>query len=198
MIVLSHVRLCNLIDCCLPGSSVHGISRARILEWVATSFSSESSWPRDWTCVSHISCTGTVTMDSDINLGVLTCLSWQGTCPHTCQSLCQCACIHLFLFFDTSIMHCISTLLYQFSSVTQLCLTLCHPMNRSTPGLPVHHQLPEFTQTHVHWVSDAIQPSYPLSSPSPPDPNPSQHQGLFQCVNSLHQVAKVLEFQSQH
>jgi len=109
VIVLSHVRLCNLIDCCLPGSSVRGISRARILEWVATSFSSESSWPRDWTCVSHIFCTGTVTMDSDINLGLLTCLRRQGTCPHTCQSLCQCACIHLFLFSDTSIMHCIST-----------------------------------------------------------------------------------------
>ena len=68
----------------------------------------------------------------------------------------------------------------QFSSVTQSCPTLCDPMNRSTPGLPVHHQLPEFTQTHVHRVGDAIQPSHPLSSPSPPAPNPSQHQGLFQ------------------
>ena len=68
----------------------------------------------------------------------------------------------------------------QFSSVTQSCPTLCNPMNRSTPGLPVHHQLPEFTQTHVHRVSDAIQPSHPLSSPSPPAPNPSQHQSLFQ------------------
>ena len=68
----------------------------------------------------------------------------------------------------------------QFSSVTQSCLTLCDPMNRSTPGLPVHHQLPEFTQTHVHRVGDAIQPSHPLSSPSPPALNPSQHHGLFQ------------------
>ena len=68
----------------------------------------------------------------------------------------------------------------QFSSVAQLCPTLFDPMNRSTPGLAVHHQLPEFTQTHVHQVSDAIQPSHPLSSPSPPAPNPSQHQGLFQ------------------
>ena len=66
------------------------------------------------------------------------------------------------------------------SSVAQSCPTLCDPMNRSTPGLPVHHQLPEFTQTHVHRVSDAIQPSHPLSSPSPPAPNPSQHQSLFQ------------------
>ena len=63
---------------------------------------------------------------------------------------------------------------------TQSCPTLCNPMNRSTPGLPVHHQLPEFTETHVHRVSDAIQPSHPLSSPSPPAPNPSQHQSLFQ------------------
>ena len=72
------------------------------------------------------------------------------------------------------------------------------PMNRSTPGLPVDHQLPEFTQTHVHRVSDAIQPSHPLSSPSPPAPNPSQHQSLFQRVNSSHEMAKVLEFQLQH
>ena len=68
----------------------------------------------------------------------------------------------------------------QIRSVTQLCLTLCDPMNHSTLGLSVHHQLPEFTQTHVHRVSDAIQPSHPLSSPSPPAPNPSQHQSLFQ------------------
>ena len=86
----------------------------------------------------------------------------------------------------------------QFSSVAQSCLTLCDPMNRSTPGLPVHHQLPEFTQTHAHLVGDAIQPSHPLLSPSPPAPNPSQHQGLFQRVSSSHEVAKVLEFQLQH
>ena len=86
----------------------------------------------------------------------------------------------------------------QFSSVTQSCPTLCDPMNHSTPGLPVHHQLPEFIQTHVHWVGDAIQPSHPLSSPSPPAPNPSHHQGLFQWVNSSPEVAKVLEFQLQH
>ena len=81
----------------------------------------------------------------------------------------------------------------QFGSVAQSCMTLWDPMNRSTPGLPVHHQLPEFTQTHVHRVSNAIQPSHPLSSPSPPAPNPSQHQSLFQWVNSSHEVAKVLK-----
>ena len=85
--------------------------------------------------------------------------------------------------------------LVQFSSVAQSCATFCDPMNRSTPGLPVHHQNPEFTQTHVHRVSDAIQPSHPLASPSCPAPNPSQHQSLSQSVNSSHEVAKVLEFQ---
>ena len=86
---------------------------------------------------------------------------------------------------------------YQFSSLSS-CLTLYNPLDCSMPGFPVHHQLPEPTQTHVQWVSDAIQPSHPLSSPSPPAFNLSQHQGLFQWVSSLHHVAKVLEFQLQH
>ena len=86
----------------------------------------------------------------------------------------------------------------QFSSITQSCLTLCDPMDCNTPGLPVHHQLLEFTQTHVHWVSDATQPSHPLLSPFPPTFNLSQHQGLFKWVRSLREVAKVLEFQLQH
>ena len=75
---------------------------------------------------------------------------------------------------------CSASLIIQFSSVAQSCPTLCNPRNCSTPGLPVHHQLPEFTQTHVHTVGDATQPSHPLLSPSPPAPNLSQHQGLFQ------------------
>ena len=79
----------------------------------------------------------------------------------------------------------------QFSSVAQSCLTLCDPMDCSTPGLPIPDQLPEFTQTHVHQVGDAIQPSHPLSSPSPPTFNLSQHQSLFKWVSSLHQMAKV-------
>ena len=82
----------------------------------------------------------------------------------------------------------------QFSSVAQSCPTLCDPMDHSMPGLPVHHQFPEFTQTHIHRVSDAIQPSHPLSSPSPPAPTPSQHQSLFQWVICSHEVAKVLVF----
>ena len=80
----------------------------------------------------------------------------------------------------------------QLSSVAQPCLIFWNPIDCSTPGLPVHHQLSEFTQTHVHRVGDAIQPSHPLSPPSPPAPNPSQHQGLFKWVSSSHEVAKVL------
>ena len=87
--------------------------------------------------------------------------------------------------------------LIHFNLVSQSCLTLCNPMDCSTPGFPVHHQLPELAQTHVHWVSDAIQPSHPLSSPSPPALNLSQHQGLFKWVSSSHQVVRVLEPQLQ-
>ena len=88
--------------------------------------------------------------------------------------------------------------LHQFISVTQSCPTLCDPMDCSMPGLPVHHQHPESTQTHAHWVSDATQRSHPLSSPSPSAFNLSQHQDLFQWVSSSYQVAKVLDFQLQH
>ena len=108
---------------------------------------------------------------------------------------------HVFMYLLTICVSCLEKCLFrsfssvQFSSAAQPSPTVYDPMNRSTPGFPVHHQLPEFTQTHVHRVSDAIQPSHPLSSPSPPAPNPSHHQNLFQWVNSLHEVAKVLEFQ---
>ena len=88
--------------------------------------------------------------------------------------------------------------LFQFSSVVQLCPTFCDPMDCSTPGLLVHHQLPELAQTHLHWVGGAIQPSHPLSSPSPPAFSLSQHQSLFKWVSFSHEVAKVLEFQLQH
>ena len=102
----------------------------------------------------------------------------------------------LTLFSSKPVTHFVNSISsVQFSSVTRLCPTLCDPMNCSTPGLPVHHQLLEFTKINVHRVGDAIQPSHHRSSPSPPAPNPSQHQSLFQWVNSLHQVEKVLEFQ---
>ena len=86
----------------------------------------------------------------------------------------------------------------QFSSVAQSCPTLCHPIDCSTPSFPVHHKYPECAQTHVHWVTDAIQPSHPLSSPSPPAFNLSQHEDLFQWISSSCQVAKVLELQLLH
>ena len=98
--------------------------------------------------------------------------------------------LNIYIFFWFSV---------QFSSVQSLsCVWLCNPMNCSTPGLPVHHQLLELAQTHVYYIGNAIQPSHPLLSPSPPAFNLSQHQGLFQWVSSSHQVAKVLEFQLQY
>ena len=163
--LLSHVWLCNPIEYSLPGSSVHGILQARILEWVAMPSSRGSFQPRYRTCICCIS-----------SIGRWILYHWA-------------ACEALSLPKFSSV---------QFSSVTQSCPTLCDSMKLSTPGLPVHHQLPKSTQTHEHWVSDAIQPSHPLSSPSPLVLNLSQHQGLFKWVNSLHQVAKVLEFQLQH
>ena len=108
-------------------------------------------------------------------------------------------CIGMMIFYllYISFSHLLKMHSVQFSSVAQSCPTLCDPMDCSTPSFPVHHQLLEFTQTHVHWVGDAIQPSHPLSSPSSPALSLSQHQGLFQWVSSSHQVAKVLGFQLQ-
>ena len=152
----------------------HEIRQARELEWVAIPFSRGSLQPRYWTQVFCIA--GRFS----------TSWAWEDTGYWYPAFLLNHE--YIFMWFSSG----------QFSSVTQLCLTLCDPLNCSTPGLPVHHQLPEFTQTHVHRVGDAIQPSHPLSSPSPPAINPSQHQSLFQWVNSSHEVAKVLEFQLQH
>ena len=101
------------------------------------------------------------------------------------------------MYHLNKLLHCMILCRYRFSSVAQLCLTLYSPKDSSTPGFPVHHQLSELDQTHVHLVGDAIQPSHTLSSPSPPTFNLSQHQGLFEWVSS-HQVAKGLELQLQH
>ena len=101
-------------------------------------------------------------------------------------------------YLSPNYLYGIENLSIQFSSVAQSCPTLCDPMDWSMPGFPVHHQLRELTQTHVHQVSDAIQPSHPLLSPSSPAFDLSQHQGLFQQISSLYQVAKVLEFQLEH
>ena len=102
------------------------------------------------------------------------------------------------LYCNLKWMHCVNLWSVQFSSVGQSCPTLCDTMNHSTPSFPVHHQFPEYTQTHVHRVCDAIQPSYTLSSPFPPALNLSQHHGLFKWISSSHKVAKVLEYQLQH
>ena len=94
--------------------------------------------------------------------------------------------------------HIVKAMVFSVNPVAELCPTLCDPMDCSTPDFPVHHQLLELAQTHIHWVGDDIQPTHPLSSPSPPAFNLSQHQGLFKWVSSSHQVAEVLEFQLQH
>ena len=164
-----------------------GILQARILEWVAMPSSRGSSQPRDCTQVSCIA-GGLFPIRATreaLNILLETFgISWISL-EHMLVDT------GYWFYFRNRI----TFSSVQFSSVAQSCPTLCDPMNCSTPGLPVHHQLPEFTQTHVHRVGDAIQPSHPLSSPSPPAPNPFQHQGLFQWVNSSHEVAKVLEFQ---
>ena len=134
----SCLTLCDPMDCSLPGSSVHEILQARILEWVAIPFSRGFSQPRDQTWVSCF-------VGRFITV-------WATREAH----MCSCCC-----------------------SVAQLCLTHCNLMDCSTPGLPVFHHLPEIAQAHVHWVADVIPPSHPLSSPSPPAFNLSQHQGLF-------------------
>ena len=192
--------------CSLPGSSVHGIFQARILEWVAISLSRGSSRPRDGTQVSRTAgrCfTLWATREVHIQMRML-CLLFL----HTHINSLFYSLIPTYIKQHVSLLQRITDTHWpilsfpilmgiQFCSVAQSCPTLCDPMNRSTPGLPVHHQPPESTQTHVHQDGDAIQPSHPLSSPSPAL-NLSQHQGLFQWVSSSHQVAKVLEFQLQH
>ena len=176
------------IDCSPPGSSVHGISQARTLEWVAISSSRDSSQLRNWPQVSCISCIAGGFFTTEPTGKPLCWILSQGRQE---QRFCfksadpsgpvdRIQCFHhpnqdLIASWGTNF--CFKMLYLealtdqvQFSSVTQSCLTPCNPVNRSTPGLPVHHQLLEFTQTHVHRVGDAIQPSHPLSSLSPPAP----------------------------
>ena len=118
----------------------------------------------------------------EFNMRLLGCLPlpmWRNLCGHWQDLFWKQISFNLAVFGKDESNFRKNNIMFQFSSVTQSCPTLCDPMNRSTPGLPVRQQLPESTQTHVHWVSDAIQPSHPLSSPSPPALNLSQHQGLF-------------------
>ena len=189
--------------------TVRGILQARILEWVVFPFSRRSSQPRDRTQVSCIAggfFTSWVTREAHI-YSIVIHIKWYPMGLYTKDIQKFRAVIYRSFYIDSwwtfnlGLSFLVAKAMgervqrFQFSSVAQSCPTLCYPMNRSTPGLPVHHQLPAFTQTHIHGVRDAIQPSHPLSFSSSPAPNPSQHQSLFQWVNSSHEVAKVLEFQ---
>ena len=171
-VIQSCSTLSDPMDCSPPGSSVHGIFQARILERVALSFSRGFSYPGIKPTLQADS------LPSELP-GKPLCLNFSSIIRYY---------LNVCFFYNN----------FQFSSVTQLCPTLCNPMDCSRPGLPAHHQLPEFTQTHVHWVGDAIHLSHLLSSPSPPAFSLFQHQGLFQQVSSSNQVAKVLEFQLQY
>ena len=185
------------MDCSLPGSCVHGILKARILEWLATPlqgiFPTQGSNLGFWHCrwvLYHLSHLGGSRVSSDF----IHCRS-QASLSHiqpTSSESEKCN--------PTSTLIKVPVLMLQFSSVqllshVQIFVTL---MDCSRQGPPVHHQLLEFTQTQVHWVSDAIQPSHPLLSPSPPAFSVSQHQGLFKWVSSSHQVAKLSQLHLQH
>ena len=148
LVAQSRPTLCDPTDCGPPGSSVHGMDSPGKITGMDCHSLLQGIFPTQ-----------------GFNPGLL---HWRQTLYCLCHQgspCCKLSCTQISLCPDSSV---------QFSSVAQSCLTLCDPMNRSTPGLPVHHQLPEFTQTHVHQVSDAIQTSHPLSSTSPPAPNPSQ------------------------
>ena len=163
----SCLTLWDPMDCSPPDSSAHGILQARILEWVAMPSSKGSSQPRSPALqVESLPSEPPRKLPNKGSLSLLQRI-------FLAQEL-SCGLLH-----RRQILYQLSYSV-QFSSVAQSCPTLCDPMNCSMPGLPVHHQLPESTQTHAHRVSDAIQPSHPLSFPSPPAPSPSQHQGLFQ------------------
>ena len=164
--------LCNPLNCLPPGFSVHGFSMQE--HWSVL-----PCYPISWLIPEQIYRFSEIEMA--LGFGDRMYLFLVGYFYLICINL------HRYLKFTV-----------QFSSVTQSCPTLCEPTDCSMPGLPVHHQLLEFTQTHVHWVDDAIQPTHLLPSPSPLVLNLSQHQGLFKWVSSSHQVAKVLEFQLQH
>ena len=181
--------------CSLPGSSVHGIFQARILEWFAMPSSRGSSQPRDLTQVSHIVgrfftiwAITLVPSNAQTDLGQT---SWESS-------------RHTYMVYQVQLVWCYVGGYSDWYSPGHLSFShsvmsdSLQQLDCSTPGLPVLHHLLEFAQIHVHWAGDAIQPSHPLSSPSPPAFNLSQYQGLFQWVGSLHQMTKVLELQLQH
>ena len=200
----SYPSLCDPMDCSPPGSSVHGVLQARVLDWIAIPLLCVSIYLINLSNVSlqftpsTLLCTHKNVIDKWILLQLLfkevQRERMKNSMGHRELGVSSPGDSYVPLDWRS---HLLSFGSVQFSSVAQSCPALCDPMNCSTPGLPVHHQLPEFTQTHVHWAGDAIQPSHPLSSPSLAL-NLSQHQGFLKRVSSLHQVAKVLEFQLQH
>ena len=172
------LTLCDPVNCNPPGSSVHGIFQARILEWLPCP--PPGALP-----------------DPGIEPPSLSLLHWQAS-SLPLAPLCSRTLAPQRVKPPTHLLYVTERVNFSsFSSVTQSCPTLCRPMDCSTPAFPVHHQLPELAQTHVHRVGDAIQPPHPLSSPSPPAFNFSQHQDLLQWVSSPHQVTKVLKLQLQ-
>ena len=200
--------LCDPIDGSPPGSPVPGILQARTLEWVAISFSNAWKWKvkvKSLSRVRLLTTPWTVAHQAPPSTGFSRQEYWSGVpLPFLCMGRCKTVGLWRSLLWyapqlsGANIPSFLILSLLQFSSVAQSYPTLCNPMDCSMTGLPVHHQLPEFTQTHVHWFGDGIQPSHPLLFPSPPAFNLSQHQGLFKWVSSSHQVAKVLEFQLQY
>ena len=185
--------LCDPRDCSPPGSSVHGNSPSKntgvgsnnllysILKWVAISSSKGSSWIRKWTCISNISCAGRYILYQWCHLGS----------PINVN--------HIKIIYQIILkeewMNNQSLTISSVQSTHSVMSDSLQPHGQQHTSFPVHHQLPELAKTHVLWVSDAIQPSHPLSSPSPPAFNLAQHQSLFKWVSSSHHVAKVLEFQ---
>ena len=219
---LSHFRLCDPMNCSLPGSSVHGIFQARILKWVVISFSRGSFQPRDDLSV--------LVKDAATSCHVVLCCAWLLSHVWLCATPWVVACQAPLSMgiLQARILEWVAVSFsrgfaqprdqiwvtslqadslpaelpgkpsVQVSSFTQLCPTPSNPVDYSTPGFPVHHQCPELTQTHAHHITNGIQQYHPLSSNSLSAFNLYQPQDLFTGVSSLHQVAEVLEFQLQH
>ena len=191
---LNHVQLCDPMDRSPAGSSVHGISEARILEWVTISFSRDSSPPTDWTWISLLQADSWPTEPPEATVyGVAKKKVGQDLVTKQ-QHIVRWG--GVLLTADLKVKESAGNLDPSVSSVMSDSLWP-HGLQHTRLPFPIHHQLLELAQTHVHQVSDAIQSSHPLSSPSPPAFNLSQHQGLFKWVSYPHQVAKVLELQNQ-
>ena len=195
--------LCDPTDGSPPGPAIPGILQASTLEWVAISLSKAWKWKVTVKSLCHVQLLATpwtAAYQAPPSMGLSRQEYWSGVPSSTPLFYADWNLGNINFGRENLIVSfTLKELSVQFSSVQSLS-SAQHFVTPwiSSPGLPVDHQLPEFTQTHVHWVGDTIQPSHPLSAPSPLAPNPSQHQSLFKWVNSSHEVAKVLAFQLQH